>query len=221
MTFKRILAICAVLALGAIPALADVSGSPLVDYGNLDTCAGCVFPLIQFSGASAGQSVISYSFYAGTAGAASVTGNYLTPVLFEEVSGPEFTIRGIGATATGFLNDAINTEPFVATSGSATVLDANTFFGYVDGNAASTVKNTGTVSMNYPKYVGPVLYFSEPVALAVGQTVNMSSLASVSQGSRTYALQVTTPEPGFYSIFAVLALALTGLFAAMGRRKNA
>ena len=32
---------------------------------------------------------------------------------------------------------------------------------------------------------------------------------------------VATPEPGFYAIFAVLALALTGLFAAARRRQNA
>jgi hypothetical protein len=76
--------------------------------------------------------------------------------------------------------------------------------------------------MNYPAYIGPVLYYSGSVGpLTVGQTVDMTSLASIGQGSRTYALQVTTPEPGFYSIFAVLALALTGLFVAVRRRQNA
>jgi hypothetical protein len=35
-------------------------------------------------------------------------------------------------------------------------LMGTTFFGCVDGNGAGTVKNSGTVSMNYPADIGPV-----------------------------------------------------------------
>ena len=227
MTFKMMFTVCLVLALGAIPLFADVSGSPLLDYGTLDHCTGCIFPIIQFTAANAGQSVKSYSFFAGTANLAessydtSVTSNFLTPILFEETSGSLFTILGIGAPSSGFVDLTINTRPFVLSAGSATVLDASTFFGYVDGKASGSA-NTGTISMNYPSGTGPVKYFHDYVgALTVGQSITMTSLAGIGQGTRTYALQVTTPEPGFYGILAVFALCLTGLFATVGRRKNA
>src|ERR1035438_4774211 len=83
MTSKKTLAVCGLLALGAIPSFADVSGSPLLDYGNLDNCPGCIFPVIGFTAANAGHSITSFSFYAGTANPdvasfnASVTSNSL------------------------------------------------------------------------------------------------------------------------------------------------
>ena len=46
----------------------------------------------------------------------------------------------------------------------------------------------------------------------------MTSLTNIGQGTRTYALQVTTPEPGFYGVFA---LCLTGLIGAFWRKKSA
>jgi len=221
MTFKRILTVFGVLALAAIPSFADVSGSPLLDYGVLDGCAGCIFPVIQFSAADVGQTVISYSFYAGSAGYSSVAGHGLTPILFEETGFQQFTIRGIGATDSGFQDNAVNTESFVLASGSATVLDGNTFFGYVDGTAGG-VGNTGTISMSMGG--GPVQFFSWSIgSLSVGESIGMNSLTGYpySQNTRTYALEVATPEPGFYGIFAIFMLGLTGLFAAMRRRQNA
>jgi len=224
MTFKNALAVCGVLALAAIPSFADVLGSPLQDYGALDECVGCLFPVIQFTAANAGQLVTSFSFYAGTGNSAyssdnaKVTSNDLTPILFEETSVGVFQILGIGQTVLGFTDGAVNKEPFVLASGSAKVQDANTFFGYVDGTAGGT-GNSGTVSMNYPDYTGPVLYFSQMTgALSAGEPIDMTPLADIGQGTRTYALQVTTPEPGFYGVFA---LCLTGLIAALRRKKSA
>src|ERR1035438_4705270 len=124
--------ICAILFSGLIcvgSALADVSGSPLVNYGNLDSCTGCLFPTIQFGAQDAGLNVLSYSFYDGQTSVST----YLTPILFEESGGNVFTVIGIGASATGFTPDAINNESFTLLAGSAKVLDTNTFFGYLDG----------------------------------------------------------------------------------------
>jgi hypothetical protein len=221
MILKRIITVCGVLALAAIPSFADVvSGSPLQDYGNLDGCQGCLFPIIEFGAPTFGQTVTSYSFYDGDG--STVSGNVITPILFEETSSPgTFTIRGIGYQATGFTDNAINVEPFVLASGQSTVLNGNTFFGFVDGSANGSTTNSGTVSMNYPAGTGPVNYFSDSVgALAVGESVSFTSLEGIGQGSRTYALDVTTttPEPGFYGL---LALGLSGLVTIVSRRKKA
>jgi len=73
--------------------------------------------------------------------------------------------------------------------------------------------NTGTVSMEIG--TGTVQYYARMGgALSVGEAIDMTSLG---QG-RTYALQVTTPEPGFYAVFA---LCLTALIPALRRKKSA
>jgi len=208
--------ICAIVFSGLIcvgSALADVSGSPLQNYGNLDTCVGCLFPAIQFGVQDVGQTVFSYAFYDGQT---SASGNYLTPILFEESSGNLFTVIGIGASATGFTPSAVNDESFTLRAGSATVEDTNTFFGYLDGQLTSAgngiftvTGNAGTISTTYPGNGGPVQYFiSEVAQLGVDTTLTGITFGSQGQSSRTYALEVTTPEPGFYGL---LGLELSGL----------
>ena len=216
MTTTKGIKICALALSGLIyigSARADINGSPLVNYGSLDTCSGCLFPAIQFGVPETGLNVLSYSFFDGQT---SASDNYLTPILFEESSGDLFTVIGIGASATGFTPDAINSESFTLLAGSATVADANTFFGYLDGQLISdghgnytVVRNAGTISATYPGNDGPSQYYIPPVSsLGVNTILSANTFGSVGQASRTYAIQVTTPEPGVYSL---LGLELSGL----------
>jgi hypothetical protein len=208
--------ICATVFSGLIcvgGALADISGSPLQNYGNLDTCVGCLFPAIQFGVQDAGQTVLSYAFYDGQTLAST---NYITPILFEESSGNVFTVIGIGASATGFTPNGINPEQFTLLAGSATVEDTNTFFGYLDGRLTyagggiyTVTGNAGTISTTYPGNGGPSQYFiGEVASLGVNTALTGNTFGSQGQSSRTYALQVTTPEPSFYGL---LGLELSGL----------
>jgi PEP-CTERM motif-containing protein len=193
-------------------AWADISGSPLIDYGNVDTCPGCVFPIIQFTAHNAGQTVLSFSLFDENAPNA----NLLTPLLFEQSTPGTFTIIGIGQQESGFTHGQNLNIPFVLTSGTDVVQNANTFFGYVDGNVKGAT-NAGTVSTTFPGNGGPVQYFHANYPLAVGgPPVTFDSFVGVGQVSRTYALDVTTtPEPGFYGF---LTLGLGALGYAIRRR---
>jgi hypothetical protein len=218
---------CTILFCGLIfvgSAMANVYGPPVVNYGNLDTCAGCAFPLVQIT---AGQTVASYSFYDGQSAASS---NYLTPLLFEETAPGTFSMIGIGASSTGFTANAVNTETFTLAGGTATA-GADTFFGYLDGQISGQTGttftftgNAGTVSTTYPGNGGPDQYFlgnggSGPGSLTLGSSTAANSFVGVGQATRTYALDVTTtPEPGFYGL---MALGLSGLGIVVSRRRKA
>jgi hypothetical protein len=215
---KLALYACIPFALATL-AQADISGSdPHAALPTLDTCVGCVFAYIDFTAGNAGQTVLSYQFYNG---AGQGTTNNLTPLLLEKTGLRTFTILGIGTTATGF-NAGYNDVNFGLQSGSAVVVDANTFFGYVDGTA-SGLGNTGTIVSNYPTGPGATSYYTDPVgALTVGQAYStfnaFTDVPVPNQNNRTYSLQVTTtPEPGFYGL---LAAGLGALGFAVARRKR-
>ncbi len=221
MTRSSIVLALAGLALATV-AHAEVYGSnPTVNLGGLDTCPGCIFPYIDFPSGAAGQSVTSYSFYVGTpSGNDPVIGNEITPLLFEE-SGSNFTIIGIGTTQTITAVDTTLTFPFGLVSGTATVVDGNTFFGYVDGNPSGAT-NYGSISMNYPTGPGPGNNFSFPTGpITISETLPFLTYTGLGQNTRTYSLDVTTPEPGFYAVFGAFAAGLIGLLVATRRRKIA
>ena len=226
-------------ALGAVLAMAPLvranvnvygSDTPIIP-GTLDSCLGCLFAYIQFPGSAAGQTVVSYQFYAD---ATANPSNYLTPVLLEQSPSNvrDFTILGIGTPSTGFTDGAINNEPFVLAAGSAQVADGRTFFGYIDGDVTSftlgtVVGNYGTIPSNYPTGPGVDGYFAgypyssdtqPPLSVTVGASFVTSEYSDVGQNPRTYSLQVTTtPEPGLYGI---LALGISGLVIGLQRRSR-
>jgi hypothetical protein len=230
MTGSRLYVLGFAILICAASACADITGSPLQDYGNLDTCNGCLFPTIQFGVQTAGQTVQSYSLYAGSVGLGDTSGNYLTPILFEQdtINPDEFSVLGIGASSTGFgLGLHINI-PFVLIAGSAQVQDGNTFFGYLDGQVVAAggglftvTPNPGTISTTFPGNSGPSQYYIGSVpALTVADTLTASTFASAGQDSRTYALQVTTPEPTFYSLIGLELSGLAAFVFAATRRRN-
>lgn len=191
---------------------ADIVGSnPYTALPMLDSCSGCVFAYVEFGAANAGQTVLSYQFYNG-AGAG--TSNYLTPLLLEETSSTPgvsgsttFDVLAIGAPSTGFAA-GYNSESFTPVAGSATVLDSNTFFGYVDGNVATGEANTGTITTNYPTGPGATTYYHAPVGtFGLGSITGFNAFTDEpipGQKDRTYSLQVTTtPEPGLYGLLGV------------------
>ena len=64
-------------------------------------------------------------------------------------------------------------------------------------------------STTYPGNGGPSQYYiGEVPSLGVVTPLTGVTFVSVGQSSRTYALEVTTPEPGFYGL---LGLQLSGL----------
>jgi hypothetical protein len=203
MRFIAKLAAVVIVGLLSTVTRADVLGSnPYTQLPTLDTCSGCIFVYIQFGSANAGEHVQSYQFYNG-AGAG--TTNVLTPILFENTGGQNFSIIGIGASSTGFAA-GYNSVPFVLSQGVDTVLDSNTYFGYVDGDALGNT-NTGTITSNYPDGPGAPGYFHSPAGpLSTSFSGAFTSWADVGQKNRTYSLQVTAPEPGFYAAFLLAAV---------------
>ncbi len=206
----------------ATAARADVYGSdPTVNLGTLDTCVGCMFAYVDFPGTAAGQVVTSYSFYAGT------TGLDITPLLFENTGGTDFKIIGIGTTQVPSTLGT-NTFAFGLTSGTATVQDSNTYFGWIDGNTTGTA-NTGTITSNYNAGGGGFgnYYASPPGTIAVNDPFTFNTFTiTAGQNTRTYSVNVTTatattPEPGVYGIYGAFALGLIALVGITRRRKIA
>ncbi len=208
---KRTIGVAVGLAFAAIAQAGVYGSNPTVNLGYVDTCPGCLYVYVDFPAAAAGQQVSSYSFYAGA------TGNEITPVLFENTAGSDFKIIGLGTTQTPSATGT-NTFAFGLTSGTATVLDGNTFFGWLDGSPGGST-NTGTITSDYPNGSGPAQYFnfsSGPVT--VGETIDFLTYTSISQSTRTYSLDVTTtavPEPGLY---CALGAGLIGLMVVRRRK---
>ena len=205
------------LALATVARAGVYGSNPTVNFGHLDTCSGCIFTYVDFPGTEAGQQVFSYSFYAGA------TGNKITPILFESTGGSNFKIIGIGTTQTPSATGT-NTFSFGLTTGTATIMDANTSFGWLDGSPGGGM-NTGTITNNGVAGPGPGNYFSyfPSPTVTVGETVAFQTFTGLGQGqnTRTYSLDVTTtsftsvPEPGFYCAFGA---GLIGLLVVRRRK---
>jgi hypothetical protein len=230
MIARRLYLIVFAVLISVGSAFGDITGSLLKDYGNLDTCNGCLFPTVQFGAQTIGQTVQSYALYAGTSTLPDTSGNWLTPIVFEQdtINASHFDVIGIGASANGFGLGLHSDVPFVLVAGTAQVQDANTFFGYLDGKLTpagggsfTVSKNEGTISTTYPGNSGPSAYFIGAVdSLAVNDTLTATTFVAVGQSSRTYALQVTTPEPTFFSLVGLELSGLAALAFVARRQRN-
>src|ERR1017187_4561537 len=79
---------------------ASTIGNPIVAAPAVDSCVGCMFVGAAFSPGDSGSALINWELFAWDgAGAPSVIGNKITPLLFSQ-TGSNFTIIGIGATQT-------------------------------------------------------------------------------------------------------------------------
>lgn len=212
----------ALMVVAAMSALtiskADTFGSdPNLQLNMVDTCAGCVFAYVNFTAASAGQTVTSYQFYNG---AGANTSNDLTPLLLEMIDTREFKIIGIGQSSTGFVA-GYNSVNFVLASGTANISGANTWFGWADVDSLGN-PNTGTIATSYPDGGGLVSYYHAPTTgLTLGQELSdfhaFSDSPVPDQKDRSYSLQVTTVPEGAESLCLVL---MSGaLFFLASRRK--
>ncbi len=223
---------------------ADVYGSdPTVNLGATDTCQGCLTIYFDFPGSATGQTVTSYSFYAGATSSAippdGITPNQITPMLFEYLGPDDFTVVGIGTTETPSTL-GLNTYSFGLVSGIDVIAGANTYFGWFDGNASTGATNLGTVSNNYSpggSGSGPGVYFSfnpnvyssglMPPQITAGENLVCCTYAYTempdNQTTRTYSANVSTsaPEPGFYGVYGAFAVGLISLLALVRRRKTA
>ena len=227
MVFKRILIVCGVLALGAMPSFADIYGSqdPLtgIGYNGVDTYSGSANVYLPLGSlGAAGQTVVSYSFFS-----MGNDTNVLTPILWTSTGAGTFAVQAIGA-ADNNITSGVNNVLFTPVAGSA-VVGANTYFGWVDGTADGTVQNQGTIAYfccsgapgGQPGYqTGDGNPGGYPLSL--GSSPAFYNWASYGQGIRPYDMNVTTsdvtPEPRFYG---VLTLCLAGLIVTRVRRKNA
>jgi len=208
MTFKRILTVVGVLALAAIPSFADVAFIvPPSSPGQLDWGLGSAVNLGMIFSPSTDISVVGLGTYYQDAG-----GN--TPGQIEVVELFQNSTQNVLASATivftagapGYQYNPI--APVTLLAGQQYTVD--TFVGnnsWAWSPQPLTDPNITFVDTSYvygPSPAFPVDHY--PAGGYYGPNLEFA---------------VVTPEPGFYSIFALFALALTGLFAAMRRRQNA
>jgi hypothetical protein len=202
----------------AAPAYADIYGTPtsgLIQRTETDFCTGCLLAYVQVPGAGAGQTLLSWSFYADLHPAnVNSTGNLITPVIFDSAS----KVKGIGTTRTVATNGALYSYSFGTVAGTD-VLAAGDWLGWRDGGTGVGSQNDGHISLDL--FSGPGIHYDScPPA---GTCINSGALSVGDQATfllaapRTYSVNFTTPEPGFYG---VLALGLCGLVAAVRRRRQ-
>jgi hypothetical protein len=207
MSWKLSNIILAGLSLAAIGRADTIGSNPTVDLPVLDTCSGCSFAYIEFAAANAGQTVTSYSFFAGAG-----TGSHrITPLLFESTGVDTFQVIGIGATQSAITANAENTFSFSLQSGTATVVGANTWFGWIDG-APSGATNAGTITASTSGGIGQ--YYAPAQSISLNGSMAFDTFAGVGQSNRTYSLDVNTasmiqaPEP---SALLLLVTSLLGV----------
>jgi hypothetical protein len=191
------------LVLAAVGRADTLGSNPSAGLPTLDTCSGCSFVYIDFAAAEAGQTVSSFSFFAG-AGTAS---HEITPLLFENTGGDNFEVVGIGETRSGITADAENTFAFGLQSGTATVAGANTWFGWVDGGPKGG-SNSGTITLSTTGGIGQ--FYAAEQSMSLDGSIDYSTFTGVGQQDRTYSLDVTTssvqpvPEPSTAVLLSTL-----------------
>jgi len=216
-----LLAVVILAIILATPSFADLPGSPLIAQSTtVDSCYGCLFAYIQFPAADFGHSIEQWGIYA------QVAGNPITPLLLEKDGGtptdPTFSILGIGTEETPSIT-GVSWFSFGLVTGSSTVKDANTYFGWRDGDAAGTdISKGGTIAIGFSG--GPGVYYDGqkggPYQLSGAISFGSSDyqFTDDSTTTRQYSVEAIVPEPE--SIVSLLAcLAGVAGFVRLRRRR--
>jgi PEP-CTERM motif len=220
---RRILAVLGSTLLGAFvlapSALADTIGSPPVSAPNIDSAVGTSFAFLG-SFASAGETVVSWSFFSGS------PGNLITPLILAQTSPNVWQVTGIGTTQVA--GSGLQSFSFGLVSGSD-ITGLNSTFGWFDGGNGST--NNGSIEYSCTSaYAGPCAgpapvpganseWFN--LGLAAPPVVGNSSGPDPTYGflTRTYSVQFTAttavPEP---SALLLLGSGLTAVIGATRRK---
>jgi hypothetical protein len=214
MTFNRILTVCGVLALGAVPSFANIAyvGVPLAGVQNWQGNLGMEFTV---------NSPISVDYMG-------VFNNNGGQTLASQLSVEIFNAGTGNAVAGTLVNFAPNTPylsldatdlfapitPVTLTPGTTYEVVAVGFNNQqLNGNAGFGTPGAQEGGSPYINYVGSS-YFDGNTSIGLPGIQDGGPANRYDAG--TFAF--TTPEPGFYGL---LALGLTGLVAAVRRRKSA
>jgi hypothetical protein len=203
-----------VLAFAGI-GFADIQGSALIQrsYAGADTCIGCLFAYIPFQPQDVGGHVTDWGIYASQAG------NDITPLLLEKGSGFNFTIVGIGTTQHP-TTTGVQWFSFGLDTGVDTV-DANTYFGWRDGNASGSVTNAGTISLDLNGGPGLEYYIGPPYQFSGGISVNQTyGFINASTDTRSYSVEAVVPEPSAILLLGFFGVGLSAFSGALRRRLN-
>lgn len=215
MTFKRILAVCGVLSLAAIPSFADIAyvGVPGAGIQNWGGNLGMEFtvnsPIIVFDmgvfnnngGATLAAPLSVEIFNVGTGNAVAGTlVNFVTGTPYLQIDSTDL----FAPIAPVTLNPGITYE-VVAVGFTSAQLNGN------QGFAGSFGAQEGGAP--YINYVGTA-YYDDNGTLDLPGTADGGPANRYDAGTFNFT---ATPEPGFYG---VLALGLAGLITAVRRRKN-
>jgi hypothetical protein len=236
MMFRRILTICGVLALAGGSAFADIGY-----IGQNQSNSTQIPPLQAWAGPLGMEFRVNSAItitYMGVYNANALTDSELVSQLQVAIFQTDSTLvpgTEIDATAVTFQTDTAYTKlsgdqydlfqsitPITLQPGYYAVVavgftgsQPNGNQGFVGGVGAQEGMNASLTYLDLPRYGnGSGLYYPE-VADTYPDSANQPG-----PPNRYDAGTFATPEPGFYSIFAVFALGFVALFAA-ARRKNA
>lgn len=162
-------------------------GATLTHRSNVDNDSGQVY--IYIGGLfPVGTTPTTFSYLFDFAGPAGNTTGYITPLLFERVAGPFYTIYVVRAIGQGFsvaISSSPQTIPFTIVEGASVTPHGNYTFGYVNGlvNASGvlTAMSSGTVDMDYPADSGT----------GVGGAGSYNAWGATGEGGITVALGTT------------------------------
>jgi hypothetical protein len=165
-------------------------GSTTTHRSNVDGDGGEIYIYIGGS-FPAGTSPTTFTFLWDFVGRGGNSTGYITPLLFERVPGPFYTIYIVRAIAQGFsvaISSSPQTIPFNVVEGVTTTPHAEFTFGYVNAllNASGqeVMSSSGTVDMDYPAdsgagIGGPITLntwgatgASQPITVVLGTTIS-------------------------------------------------
>ena len=167
-------------------------GSTVTHRANVDADTGQVY---IYTGGSfpAGASPTTFTYLWDFVGRGGNSTGYVTPLLFERIAGPFYTVYILRAIGQGFpvsINSSPQTIPFTIIEGVARTPSANYTFGYVNAmlNASGqeTAMSSGTVDMDYPADTGA----------GVGGPRSFNTWVATGEGGITFALGTTFSATG-------------------------
>lgn len=193
-----------------------IVGNDLLPRGYKDGASTTYVSYDGFGVAAIGSEISAWSMYAhgGTVGA------NITPLLFEYVSGSNFTLRAIGETYTVGSTGLHTDIAFNVQAGSASILSSDYYFGWKDGTQTSA--NTGVISMDLGGGSFSVAALSgNSTQNVTGSDVGTDLTFGNFLGTRIYSFQAKTADAVAANVplAAPYVLMLAGLLGGYGRRR--
>ncbi len=166
-------------------------GNSIINRGTLDSASTAYVWLTGFGGDAIGKTLSTWSYYAGSG----ASGRSITPLLLEFTSGEDYTLRAIGETQALSSGSAHTDLASNLQEGSASINNANFYFGWKDGT--QTIANQGVITWSSAGGGNSALALSGNSSQNItGSDIrNTLTFGNTALGNRTYSFQANAiPE---------------------------